>query len=56
MLPWMLHWRDGRIIDYDDAIKRRFLRFICMEALLMIAGLLIGALLNYWTRKNGHPK
>lgn len=31
-------------------------RYNGMEYLIMIAGLLIGALLNYWTRKNGHPK
>lgn len=56
MLPWMQHWRDGRITDSSDAIKRWFLRYIYMEVLMMIAGLLVGALLNYWTRKNGHPK
>lgn len=56
MLPWMQRWHDGRITDYDDAIKRWFLRYICMEILMMIACIILGAWLNDWTRKNGHPK
>lgn len=43
-------------VRYGNTIKPPDERYNGMEYLVMIAGLLIGALLNYWTRKNGHPK
>lgn len=47
---FLLYVRCGNIINAPNA------RYNGMEYLIMIAGLLIGTLLNYWTRKNGHPK
>ena len=44
------------IVRYGKTINAPNARYNGMEYLVMIAGLLIGALLNYWTRKNGHPK
>lgn len=44
------------IAQCGSTINARDERYNGMEYLVMIAGLLIGALLNYWTRKNGHPK
>ena len=41
---------DGNIINTPDE------RYNGMEYIAIIIGLIVGAILNYYTRRNGHPK
>ena len=42
--------RCGNIINAPDK------RYNGMEYIAIIIGLIVGAILNYYTRRNGHPK
>ena len=46
---FMLYVRCGNIINAPDK------RYNGMEYIAIVIGLIVGAILNYYTRRNGHP-
>ena len=46
---FLLYVRCGNIINAPDK------RYNGMEYIAIVIGLIVGAILNYYTRRNGHP-
>lgn len=46
---FLLYVRYGNIINAPDK------RYNGMEYIAIVIGLIVGAILNYYTRQNGHP-